>query len=165
MFSDSKFYETTVVCSPQSALRLINQKNPLLYFYIVLTAENARFKPAAREKFNSFLAATICATGGLPEAVGGKDDKIHLLVAFNSIDTQPADFIRRLKLLSANWARRKTDATDFAWSEKVQAITIGDAQRERVRRRILNQSKPLQVSGGNLAALETQRIYRAAIAA
>jgi hypothetical protein len=140
MFSDYRFYETTLACSTKSSLRLLNQKRPLLYYYIVLTCVNAQFETAAREKFYNFLAGTIRTAGGAPEAIGSNGREIHLLVGFDSFDTAPADFIRRLKLLSASWARKKIGATDFAWSEKVQAITISESQRERVRRRIFNQN-------------------------
>lgn len=141
MISDYRFCETTVVCSPQSILRLIEQKKPSLYFHIVLSTENARFESAAREKFYNFLGGTIRAAGAAPEAIGGSDDEIHLLIGFDSIDAQPSNFIRRLKLLSASWARKKTDAADFAWKESFQAFTIGESQREHVRRRIFNQTK------------------------
>ena len=163
MFSDSRFYETTLACSPKSSLRLLNQKKPLLYYYIVLTCVNAQFDEAAREKFYNFLAGTICAAGGTPEAIGSNEGEIHLLVGFDSFETTPADFIRRLKLLSASWARKKTGATDFAWSEKVQAITISESQRERVRRRIFNQNNRRE--GVNCSALETLQISVAAVAA
>ncbi|HEX8398218.1 MAG TPA: hypothetical protein VF644_12380 [Pyrinomonadaceae bacterium] len=116
-----------------------------------------------REKFYNFLAGTICTAGGMPEAIGGSGGEIHLLIGFDSFDTTPADFIRRLKLLSASWARKKTGATDFAWSEKVQAITISESQRERVRRRIFNQNNRRE--GVNCSALETLQISVAAVAA
>jgi hypothetical protein len=163
MFSDYSFYETTLACSPISSLRLLNQKKPLLYYYIVLTCVNAQFDEAGREKFYNFLAGTICAADGTPEAIGGNEGEIHLLVGFDSFDTTPADFIRRLKLLSASWARKKTGATNFTWSEKVQAITIGESQRERVRRRIFNQNN--LHAGVNCSARETLQISVAAVAA
>lgn len=163
MFSDCRFYETTLACSPKSSLRLLNQKKPLLYYYIVLNCENAQFEVDMREKFYNFLAGTICTAGGMPEAIGGSGGEIHLLIGFDSFDTTPADFIRRLKLLSASWARKKTGATDFAWSEKVQAITISESQRERVRRRIFNQNNRRE--GVNCSALETLQISVAAVAA
>ena len=162
MFSDYRFYETTLACSTKSSLRLLNQEKPLLYYYIVLTCVNAQFDEAAREKFYNFLAGTICAADGTPEAICGNEGEIHLLVGFDSFDTTPADFIRRLKLLSASWARKKTCATDFAWSEKVQAITISESQRERVRRRIFNQNN--QHADVNCSALETLQISVAALA-
>lgn len=162
MFSDYRLDETTLACSTKSSLRLLDQKKPLLYYYIVLTCVNAQFDEAAREKFYNFLAGTICAAGGTPEAISGNEGEIHLLVGFDSFDTTPADFIRRLKLLSASWARKKTGATDFAWSEKVQAITISESQRERVRRRIFNQNN--QHADVNCSALETLQISVAALA-
>ena len=160
MFFDYKFYETTLVCSPQSSFRLINQQQRFVYYYIVLTCENAQFEASERERFYHFLAGTTRAAGGAPEAVGGKDDKIHLLIGFDSLVGTPADFIRRLKLLSAGWARKKTGAADFAWSEKVQAITIGESQRERVRRRIFNQNESR--AGESCFAPRTRRIKVAA---
>jgi hypothetical protein len=162
MSSDSRFYETTLDCSTKSLLQLLNQKKPLLYYYIILTAENAQFETAARERFYNFLAGTILTGGGLPEAIGGSECEIHLLIGFDSFDTAPADFIRRLKLLSASWAQKKTGATDFAWSEKVQAITISESQRERVRRRIFDQNTPR--AGVTRSALETLQISVAALA-
>ena len=156
MLSDYMFCETTLACSPQSSFRLINQQKPFFYYYIVLTCVNTQFETDARDRFYNFLAGTIRAAGGAPEAIGGSGDEIHLLVGFDSFEMPPADFIRRLKLLSASWARKKTDAVDFAWSEKVQAITVGESQRERVRRRIFNQNK--RYDGVNYFVQETLRI-------
>lgn len=162
MLSEYRFCETTLACSPQSALRLLGQKKPFFYYYIVLTCVNAQFEIAERDRFYNFLGGTIRAAGGAPEAVGGSREEIHLLVGFDSFEMLPADFIRRLKLLSASWARRKTAAADFAWSEKVQAITVGESQRERVRQRIFNQYK--LYDGVNYSADETLQISVAAMA-
>lgn len=162
MFSEYRFYETTVACSPKSSLRLINQKKPYLYYYIVLTAENAGFETAERAKFYNFLAGTIRTAGGAPEAIGGGANEFHLLVAFDSSHAAPADFIRRLKLLSASWAQRKIGAIDFAWSEKFQAITISESQRERVRQRIFNQDN--RRFSETRSVLETRQITISAMA-
>jgi len=162
MFSEYRFYETTLACSPKSSLRLLNQKKPYLYYYIVLTADNAEFETEAREKFYNFLAGTIRTGGGAPEAIGGNGSEIHLLIGLDSLAAKPADFVRRLKLLSASWAQRKIGAIDFAWSEKVQAIAISESQRERVRRRIFAQNN--RRLSENCSALETLQTNVAAMA-
>ena len=160
MFFDYGFCETTLACSPQSSFRLINQQKPFLYYYVVLTCVNAQFETDERERFYNFLGGTIRAAGGAPEAIGGTANEIQMLVGFDSLSVPPDDFIRRLKLLSASWARRKTKAADFAWSEKVSAITIGEAQRERVRCRIFSQAKRL--SNANRFSPGTRQITVAA---
>ena len=139
-------YTETVVCSPLSVQRIVNQQTASLHYHIVLNvAENIRFDGVRREELYNFLAGAVRASGGAAEALG-RTNEIHLLVRLKSIDSL-ADFVRRIKLLSENWMKRKKDAGNFSWRCDFTAFTVSLSQRDRVRRYIFNQTKCGSTSG------------------
>jgi REP element-mobilizing transposase RayT len=133
-------YTETVVCSPLSVQRIVNQQTASLHYHIVLNvAENIRFDGVRREELYNFLAGAVRLSGGTAEALGGTNE-IHLLVGLNSFDSL-ADLVRRIKLLSENWMKRKKGAENFAWRNDFTVFTVSLSQCERVRRYIFNQTK------------------------
>jgi REP element-mobilizing transposase RayT len=94
---------------------------------------------AARKKIYRFLANCVEVLQGSVEAIGGKNEQIHLLVTLD-LAHNPADFARRIKLMSTAWAKRHLSANDFAWFEE-EISTVSHSQCNYLSSYIERQSK------------------------
>ena len=72
--------------------------------------------------------------------MGGTNEKMFLLAGLNSTEA-PADFVRRVKLVSQSWIRRETPNKDFSWQAECEAFTVSLSQCENVRRDIFALSR------------------------
>ena len=77
---------------------------------------------------------------GVPEAVGGVEDHVHLLVGLRATHTL-ADFVRELKKAGTAWIRDENLEANFAWQEGYAAFTVSPTARPGVTRYILNQEE------------------------
>lgn len=114
-----------------------NRKSvPNLHYYFVFKAQPEAISDAWRERFYLFIAGCIRASGGSLVTIGGNDQTVKLSVALNPIFA-PDEFARRLKILSASWARRKADCPYFAWREDYEAITLDPYQSKNFHSRLI----------------------------
>ena len=77
---------------------------------------------------------------GVPEAIGGVADDVHLLVSLRATHTL-ADVLRELKSVSSKWAHEELGVRSFAWQEGYGAFTVSASQLETVRRYIQQQEE------------------------
>src|SRR5688572_8266899 len=99
------------------------QKSPLtaetvsgLYYHLVFRSNKNLdlIEAGQRRKFFGFISGCMQNLQVSIESVGGKGSAVHLLVALDASQT-PADFINKIKVFSAAWAKRKLDLADFRW--------------------------------------------------
>ena len=112
-----------------------------LHYQIVLrVADEANLiEEKWRLQFYKYLANCVKICGGKVETIGGTPDHVHLLIVLCS--TKALDeFLRKLKLLSRTWVRRKLQIPNFAWQNGGEAFTVSPAQRERVKTYIQRQN-------------------------
>lgn len=122
----------TVVCEPLAFFDIAKNAPNLHYHLVLQVAEGAEtIGDEWREQFYKFIAGCVRASGGATEAVGGTSDYVHLLVRLNTTHVL-SDIVNKIKLLSATWAKRKTNNKTFAWGE-FEAFTVSPTQRARVR--------------------------------
>lgn len=98
---------------------LIEPQTPSgLYYHLVFRAsENLdSIGERRRKSFYGFIFGCAHALGGEIESIGGAGGSIQILVSLNREET-PADFIRKLKLFTASWAKRNLSLPDFAWRD------------------------------------------------
>jgi len=83
-----------------------------------------------RHRLHAYIGGVVRNIGGIPEAVGGVDDHIHVLGlrATHCL----ADAVRDLKAVSSRWVHEQISVADFAWQEGYGAFTVSASQRMQV---------------------------------
>ena len=104
-----------------------------LHYHIVFsTKERAPFIAAAwRERLHAYLGGVVRNLDGVPEAVGGVADHVHLLVGLRATACL-ADVVRDVKAVSSRWVHEEIGERDFAWQEGYGAFTVAPTQRGEV---------------------------------
>lgn len=100
---------------------------PSLHYHFVFKAQPEAISDDWRERFHRFISGCVHASGGSLITIDGANQTVKLRVVLNPTFA-PDEFARRLKILSANWARRKTECRHFAWLEDYEAITLDPYQ-------------------------------------
>ena len=76
--------------------------------------------------------------GGVPQAVGGTADHVHMLVGLRATHCL-ADVLREIKRPSSQWVHETLGVAEFAWQEGYGAFTVSESNVEQVRCYIANQ--------------------------
>lgn len=85
-----------------------------------------------RERLHAYMGGTLKGLDAFPQATGGWNDHVHLLVGLKATHVL-ADVVRELKKASTSWVREEIGLRDFAWQEGYAAFTVGWREREIVR--------------------------------
>ena len=88
---------------------------------------------------HGYLGGTVAGLGGVPEAIGGIADHIHLLVSLKPTHTL-ADFVRELKKASSVRMAELFEARS-GWQDGYAAFTVSASGREKVREYIEHQEE------------------------
>lgn len=100
---------------------------PNLHYHFVFQAQPEAISDDWRIRFYRFIEGCVWASSGSIVTIEGTDQTVKLRVILNSTSA-PDEFARRLKILSANWARRKADQPHFAWRDDYEAVTLDPHQ-------------------------------------
>ena len=112
-----------------------------LHYHIVFSTKDRQSFIASdwRDRLHEYMGGTVRGLGGVPEAVGGVDDHVHLLVGLRATHTL-ADFVRDLKRADTAWVRDEIREPTFAWQEGYGAFTVSPTARKAVTGYIQNQA-------------------------
>jgi len=108
-----------------------------LHYHIVFSTKERRplLRDSWRAKMHEYLGGTVRGLGGIPEAVGGVADHVHLLVGLRAKHCL-ADFMQELKKATSVWAKDNHEP-EFAWQDGYAAFTVSythiDAVKEYTR--------------------------------
>ncbi len=113
-----------------------------LHYHLVFgTKDHAPLiAPAWRDDPHAFMGGIVRTLGGVPEAVGGVSDHVHLLVGLRPTH-RLANVLRELKTVSSRWVHETTGLSLFAWQEGYGAFTVSASQRDDVRHYIEQQAE------------------------
>src|SRR5690348_9706941 len=102
-----------------------------LHYHLVFSTKGRvpSIDAAWRSDLHAYLGGTIRGLGGVPEAIGGVADHVHLLVGLKATHCL-ADVIRELKKAASIWVHEKIGAGDFAWQEGYAAFTVSPTALE-----------------------------------
>jgi REP element-mobilizing transposase RayT len=89
---------------------------------------------------HAYLGGVIRTLNGVPEAVNGMADHVHLLVGLRATHTL-ADVLRETKSVSSAWVHEDVGVRSFAWQEGYGAFTVSPSQLENVRAYIQQQEE------------------------
>jgi REP element-mobilizing transposase RayT len=111
-----------------------------LHYHIVFSTKHRRPTIDARwrARLHEYLGGTVRGLEGVPEAIGGIEDHVHLLVGLRATHTL-ADFVRELKKAGTAWVRDENLDPDFAWQEGYAAFTVSPTARSGVKHYIADQ--------------------------
>lgn len=87
---------------------------------------------AWRDRLHAFLGGTVNVLDGVPEAIGGVADHVHMLVGLRATH-RLADVLREIKAVSSRWVHDEIGEKTFAWQEGYGAFTVGPSQCDEVR--------------------------------
>jgi putative transposase len=110
-----------------------------LHYHIVFSTKDRHpfIKPAWRADFHAYLGGTVRGLEGIPEAVGGVEDHVHLLAGLRATHCL-ADFIREVKKATSSWAMKNHEPL-FGWQDGYAAFTTSATHIEAVRKYIATQ--------------------------
>jgi hypothetical protein len=111
-----------------------------LFYHLVFKSNKSldAMDAGRRRKFFGFIFGCTQGLQGEIESIGGAGNGIQILVSLKSTQT-PADFVKKLKLFSSVWAKRKLNLPDFVWSD-VEVSTVSHSQRWQVSSYIQSRS-------------------------
>ncbi len=93
-----------------------------------------------RARLRAFLGGVTREADGIPTAVGGVADHVHLLIGLPAT-VRLADVLREAKTISSRWVRDEVHEAGFAWQEGYRAFTVSASQCDEVRAYIERQEE------------------------
>lgn len=113
-----------------------------LHFHIVFhTKDNVAMISAEwRERLHAFLGGCIKTAGGVPIAIGGTADHVHLFTGLKATHCV-ADVVKDVKVGSSKWVHQEIGARLFSWQKGYGAFTVSPGNLEKVRQYVLNQEE------------------------
>jgi REP element-mobilizing transposase RayT len=112
-----------------------------LHFHIVFsTKERCPFlRETWRSKMHEYLGGTVRGLGGIPEAIAGVSDHVHLLVGLRATHCL-ADFMQEMKKATSVWAKDNHEPS-FGWQEGYAAFTVSYTHIHAVKEYIRTQEE------------------------
>jgi len=93
-----------------------------------------------RASLHAYLGGIVKSLGGVPVAVGGLADHVHLLVGLRATH-RLADVLREIKTGSSEWVHTSLGKSKFAWQPGYGAYTVSPSNVERVKHYVLHQAE------------------------
>jgi putative transposase len=113
----------------------------LRYHLVFSTKDRAPLiAPVWRDRLHAFLGGAVNTLDGVPEAIGGVADHVHLLIGLRATH-RLADVLREIKAVSPRWVHDEIGDKTFAWQEGYGAFTVSPPQCEEARHYIARQEE------------------------
>ena len=95
-----------------------------LHYHIVFSTKERHplIRDSWRATMHEYLGGTVRGLGGIPEAIGGVADHVHLLVGLRATHCL-ADFMQELKKATSVWAKENHEPS-FGWQDGYAAFTV-----------------------------------------
>jgi putative transposase len=113
-----------------------------LHYHLVFStkAREPWLTPSSRARVHDYLGGTVRGMNGVPHAVGGMGDHVHVFAGLRATHCL-ADMMRELKSESSAWIHRELGLPGFAWQEGYGAFTVSASSLEQVRAYVLRQEE------------------------
>lgn len=92
-----------------------------------------------RDRLHSYLGGIVKGLEGVPLAIGGIEDHIHLLIGLKSKHRLDY-FLRDLKADSSGWVHRELKK-QFEWQKGYAAFAVSPSNVEGVKKYVLTQEE------------------------
>ena len=105
-----------------------------LHYHVVFGTKNHEpiIHNSWRPRLHVYLGGVLTTLGGIPEAIGGVADHVHLLIGLRATHCL-ADVMRETKAVSSSWIHQEIRLPSFAWQEGYGAFTVSPSQLDAVR--------------------------------
>lgn len=113
-----------------------------LHYHLVFSTKNRIpfIRPEWKSDLHAYLGGIVKGIKGVPVAIGGIEDHVHLLVGLRAVHR--LDYVLRdVKSGSSGWVHDIVGQKKFEWQSGYLGLTVSPSQIERVRRYILNQEE------------------------
>ena len=113
-----------------------------LHYHVVFSTKERRafIDEPWRARLHAYLGGGIRTAGGVPEAVGGVGDHVHLLMGLRATH-RLADVVRDIKAASSEWVHKEIKQAVFSWQEGYGAFTVSPSQIDDLKQYIANQAE------------------------
>ena len=83
-------------------------------------------------RLHEYLGGLIRAANGVPEAIGGARDHVHLLIGLRATHAL-SSFVQDIKQTSSRWIHETIGVREFAWQQGYGAFTVSVSNCEAVK--------------------------------
>jgi len=113
-----------------------------LHYHLIFSTKERRCLIADpwRGRLHAYLGGTVRTLDGVPEAIGGTADHVHMLVGLRALHCL-ADVLREIKRPSSQWVHETLGIAEFAWQEGYGAFTVSASDLAAVKQYILRQEE------------------------
>jgi len=89
-----------------------------LHYHLVFSTKERLpvIAPTWRERLHAYLGGTIKNMDGIPEAIGGTKDHVHLLIGLRATHCL-ADVVRDIKSVSSRWMHEEIGERTANWQD------------------------------------------------
>ena len=111
-----------------------------LHYHLVFSTKDREpwLAPTPRARVHEYLGGVIRGLNGVPHAVGGTGDHVHVFAGLRATHCL-ADVMRELKSETSGWIHKEIGLGGFAWQEGYGGFTVSASQLEQVRAYVLGQ--------------------------
>ncbi len=111
-----------------------------LHYHIIFSTKDRRpfIKDTWRDNLHAYLGGCVKTENGIPEAIGGTNDQVHLLIGLRATH-QLSTVVKNVKVASSKWIHTEIGESLFAWQTGYGAFTVGVSQISKVKSYILRQ--------------------------
>ena len=112
-----------------------------LHYHIVFGTKGRvpSIRPDVQTRLYDYIAGIVRSENGIPLALGGMPDHLHLLATLHP-SICVADLLRRIKANSSKWAHEDLPGMQaFAWQSGYAGFTVSQSNLREVEAYILNQ--------------------------
>ena len=113
-----------------------------LHFHIVFSTKDRHpfIVDEWRSRLHEYLGGLIRAADGIPEAIGGTADHVHLLVGLRATHAL-ASFVQDIKQTSSRWVHETIGVKNFRWQPGYGAFTVSVSNCDGVKEYIFKQAE------------------------
>jgi REP element-mobilizing transposase RayT len=113
-----------------------------LHYHAVFSTKERRetIRDEWRLRLFAFLGGCIKTLDGIPEAIGGTRDHIHLLIRLRATH-RLSDVIKDIKTASSRLIHTEIGSRLFSWQTGYGAFTVSVSNIEKVKNYILKQKE------------------------
>ena len=113
-----------------------------LHYHIVFSTKDRHpfIADEWRNRLHEYLGGLVRVADGIPEAIGGTADHVHLLVGLRATHAL-ASFVQDIKQTSSRWIHETIGEKNFTRQQGYGAFTVSVSNCEVVKRYIANQAE------------------------
>ena len=113
-----------------------------LHYHLIFSTKDRRpfITQEWRDTLHTYLGGIVKTLGGMPVAVGGVEDHVHMLVGLRPTH-RLSDVLREIKAGSSEWIHDTVGKRSFNWQPGYAGYTVSPSNIEKVQQYVLRQEQ------------------------